>query len=162
MAHKIYINSDNTATFTCPECGKTKNADVSRFANREKTVKIKATCACGHSYNVFLERRRQFRKNTNLPGIFRCTPESTRVLTTPYKDQMLVVDISRTGLRLKILSMPNLHVGDQLNVEFNLDDKNQSLISRDVIIKNINAPYVGVQYAQRTHHDSIIGFYLFK
>ena len=162
MTHTIFINSDDTATFCCPACGKTRTADASRFMNREKTVKVKAKCACGHQYTVFLDRRKQYRKTTDLPGIFRCSPENTRVMTSPHKDHMTVVNISRTGLRLKINNMPNLHEGDYLHVEFHLDDKHHSIIDRDVFVKNIRAPYIGVEYAHRTHHDSIIGFYLFR
>ena len=66
MLVKVFINSENMATFACPSCKKTKTIDASKYKNTEKAVKVKCKCKCGHAYVAIFERRMFFRKETNL------------------------------------------------------------------------------------------------
>ncbi len=76
---------------------------------------------------------------------------------------MTVVDLSFTGLRMKFKDFPfSLDIGDILNVKFNLDDKNDSLVHRDVVVENIHLPYVGAMFHRSSEEDNVIGFYLFR
>lgn len=68
MAIKVFVTSNLTARFFCPECGKSKQKDVSKFMGPEAQVKLKYKCDCRHSFSVILERRRSIRKKVNLKG----------------------------------------------------------------------------------------------
>jgi DNA-directed RNA polymerase subunit M/transcription elongation factor TFIIS len=70
MDQTVFISSSNTATFHCPQCGKAKTADVSRYAATGKKVTVSCTCACGHQFRCRLEKRKQYRKGSDLPGKF--------------------------------------------------------------------------------------------
>ena len=56
------------ATLTCPNCGKSKQQDVSNFFNPETPVRIKSKCCCQYSFSVRLERRRAIKKVELIPG----------------------------------------------------------------------------------------------
>ncbi len=152
MPVKIYISNDNMATFTCPECSKSRTVDVSKYKHAETAIKVKCKCKCGCSYTAVLERRQYFRKETNFPGRY--------VTVRGEKGLMTVVDISRSGLGIKLSSKPNFKIGDKLTVEFNLDDQPRSLINREVIIMSIRDLNVGTEFSSMDHYDRL-GPYLF-
>jgi len=178
---KIYITSENTANFNCPECTKSRILDVSKYKNIKKTVRLKYKCQCGHSYSVILERRRLRRKNTDLFGSYRCFLLGDEV----DKGRLSVKDVSVGGMRLKLSlidskikqqalsseseekvfvdtkALPDykLSVGDTIFVEARLDDKKRSLVKQKMIIRWISGPYIGAQFASKGAGQAL-GFYL--
>ncbi|MFW6081200.1 MAG: PilZ domain-containing protein [Desulfosalsimonas sp.] len=162
MTVKAFLTSDNTAAITCPVCQKSVTKDVSRFKDADKYIKLKAHCPCGHSYTVFLERRKQYRKTVSLRGIYKHHDPDAASVNGQHWGSMTVVDISRTGIRMKLGVMPRFKVGDRISVEFRLDDANNSLIKRDVIVQNIKENHVGATYSMPQSYDNIIGFYMLK
>jgi len=157
---KIYINEDNTAVFICPECQKTSVKDVTKYAALNIIPRLKAKCTCGHSYEVFLEKRKKFRKLTDLPGTYKYIPEDSS--TQEYTGTMFVKDMSYTGLRIKLQLMPRFKVGDTLWIEFRLDDANRSQVKKKVVVKNMKGLTAGLEYTSPQNHDSVLGFYLFN
>ena len=75
---------------------------------------------------------------------------------------MSVLDISRTGLKIKINGDHKLKDGDWIEVEFQLDNKVQTIVNRIVNIKNIDGPYVGASFREMKTFDPIIGFYMLQ
>ncbi|MFW6335262.1 MAG: PilZ domain-containing protein [Desulfosalsimonas sp.] len=161
MTVKAFITSENTAAITCPVCQKSVIKDVSRFKDANRYIKLKAHCSCGHSYSVFLERRKQYRKTVSLRGVYK-HQDGEDSSAGQHWGSMTVVDISRTGIRMKLSLPPRFQVGDRISVEFRLDDANNSLIQRDVIVENITDFHVGATYSMAQSYDNVIGFYLLK
>ena len=160
MTTKAYINNDQTATFVCPECKKPRITDVSKYVARNAQTKLKVTCSCGHQYVAFLEKRRKFRKQTNLEGVYKYTVKTPDNKTFEGAGKMTVTDLSFTGLRIKIPAPPVFAVGDKLNVEFKLNDANQSLVRKEVIVQNINGRSVGLEFIFNQCYDPSLGFFL--
>ncbi len=156
MAIKLFIEDENTVTISCGQCKKSKTVDAARFKGHSR---IKVQCTCGHISTFQLEKRRHYRKTTDLKGTYRITDTGGN---TPDSGVMTVVDISRNGMRMKFNSFPLLHLGDIMNIAFNLDDANHSLVDRQVVVQNIEAPYIGTKFQHPGSMDNIIGFYLFK
>ncbi|MDJ0914257.1 MAG: PilZ domain-containing protein [Desulfobacterales bacterium] len=156
--NKVFVSSDNMATFVCPQCENTARVDVSKYNVIDKGVRIKCKCRCGHVYRVSLEKRKLYRKPTNLVGSY------TQIMDGEEVDRgtMSVKDVSRTGLKLKLNVARNFKIGDKLVVEFHLDDKARSHIRKMVIIRNLDGPFVGVQFDAIDAHDRALGFYLFS
>ena len=77
-----------------------------------------------------MERREHYRKETNLSGQYINTLSGGE----QEKGTMTVTDISRTGLRIKFKVEPNFRVGTRFVVEFRLDDKERTLVRKEVII----------------------------
>lgn len=155
---KIYITEDNKANFLCPGCGKSKTKDVSKYKNVRKLLRVKYKCGCGHSYSVLIERRKYFRKEVNLTGGF-IYGENKGV------SPMIIRDMSRTGLRIEIGNPEGIKLDDKLFVEFNLDDKQQTLIREEVVVKSIDGGILHVEFTSiepGSHFDSAIRFYMFR
>lgn len=156
-AIKVYVQPDETATIYCPYCNKTKDQDVSRFKGK---MYAKLKCACGKVSTFQLEFRRYFRKQTQLQGFYRLIDSGSKPVDA---GNMTVVELSRNGVRMEIRNFPR-HLADEdiVNIQFNLDDGNRSFINRDVVVQNIQPPYVGASFHRAFETDNVIGFYLFK
>jgi hypothetical protein len=154
MLDRVIITDDNTATFVCPKCKKWKTKDVSRYKNTETSVRVKIKCPCGHAYAVILERRKCIRKNVNLPGKFISYKKSEA-------DNIIVTDISQTGLRFKLEFPQDFAPEEKLNLEFTLDDKQRSLVKKKVIVRTVKDLSIGVEFLSAGHYDKL-GPYLFR
>ncbi len=160
MPEKIYITEDNTATFICPNCHKVSVKDATRYLEKNKPIRLKVKCCCGHTYAVFLEKRRKIRKTADLSGAY--TFSSFPADPEKQAGSLRVKNLSYSGLRVQLQAPPLFHVGDTLFIEFHLDDANQSRIRKKVIVKNIQDLSVGLAYADPQTCDSALGFYLFN
>jgi predicted RNA-binding Zn-ribbon protein involved in translation (DUF1610 family) len=156
MTQKVFITTKNTATFVCPECGNTSIANVSKYAAIDKKVTVNCKCICGHQFKVSLEKRRQYRKATNLPGIYYYDRGHGDV----DKGNMRVVDISSNGLKLKFNVERHFDGGERLRVEFHLDDKRHTYIKKEVIVRNTFNNLVGTSFSPHEGDDPDLGFYL--
>jgi hypothetical protein len=76
------------------------------------------------------------------------------------KGSMRVVDISSTGLKLKLSVERNFEIGETLRVEFELDDKRHTPINKRVIVRNVKRNLVGTAFAPNEGEDPSLGFYL--
>jgi PilZ domain-containing protein len=143
MDQTVFISSSNTATFHCPQCGKAKTADVSRYATTDKKITVSCTCACGHQFRCRLEKRKQYRKGSDMPGKFTLLGKNGPDDTGLVK----VVDISSTGLKLKLTVPRAFPIGAVLRIEFRLDDRKRTPMEKRVIVRN-------------EPDDPALGFYL--
>lgn len=156
MVEKIYITRKQTAAFTCPICQISKTVDASKFVKLDKMVKIKVKCPCGHTFTSFLERRKHYRKETNLTGSF-----VRFVAGKPAgRGNMIARDVSFTGMKLEVLGNYNFSEGDVLEVEFQLDDVKKTRIKRRAFIRNIKNSHIGTTFFQTEMEDKTLGFYL--
>jgi len=157
MPEKVYITRKQMATFTCPQCKRSKTADVSKYAHSDKTIKVNVKCPCGHSYSTILEKRRRYRKDTSLPGTYQHYVDGR----PRGKGLMTVRDLSLSGMKLRVAIGESFAVGDLLKVEFHLNDAQRTLIRKKVVIRNVSMPYLGTELAPTEAVDKAIGFYLF-
>jgi len=158
MTEKVYITSKQMATFICPKCQKSKTINVSKYASLNKIVKVKVTCPCGYGYTSILEKRKKYRKETNLPGSFVHLVDGRQ----GGGGLMTVKDLSTSGLKIQINSQHNFAVGDVILVEFTLDDSHRTVIKKKVIVRNIAGPKIGTEFAPTEAVDKALGFYLFS
>ena len=158
MVEKTAVSSQQTSTFVCPKCQKSKTVNVSQYAGLDKIIKVNVRCPCGFSYITILDKRRQYRKETNLDGIY------TRIVNGQETGggPMTVKDLSTGGLKLQISENHGCTPGDVVKVEFRLDDIHKSLIRRKVIVRNIHQHTAGMEFITKQAVDKTLGFYLFK
>ncbi len=152
MIRKVFITRSGSASFACPECGKIRRLDVSRYNAEEKEVKLKYTCTCGHIFSVILERRKHVRRKVDLPGV---------LIMGEKKYPVNVIDISRMGLKIKTRRILDLHPEDKAVVAFTLDDVGESRVSKDVVIRKINQAAVSVEFLSHEHYDKFGPYLLF-
>jgi len=157
---KILLSGKDTASFKCPKCNVSKQADVSKYKNIATSVTLKIKCPCGNEYSVTLERRKHYRKNTKIFGKFTFSP----LIGEDQKGSMTVMDISRGGLKFQMDSTALFQKGDILEVEFNLDDKNKTLIKKQVYVRNVKNNLINVEFCaidSNSTEDKAIGVYLY-
>lgn len=155
MAERIFANQDGSATIICPQCGKLKQADVSKYLELESCVRLRCRCICGYSYISELERRRYIRKKTSFPGSYNRTGNG-------HGGIMTVCDISRSGLKLKMSVSEKFAIGDELHVEFRLDDSLRSIVKKYVVVKKIEKGFVGVEFKSMDHYDQLGAYLMFN
>lgn len=155
MSERIFANQDGTTTIICPQCGKLKQADVSKYLELKSTVRLKCRCICGHCYVAELERRRYIRKKSNFAGHFVRTSNARKGIMT-------VCDISRSGLKLRINGTEQFLIGEELSVEFRLDDTLRSIVKKDVIVRKIESTFVGVEFNSMDHYDQLGAYLMFN
>ncbi len=156
MVEKVFVSADSTATFVCPECSRARTEDVSLYLEADRPLKAKISCKCGHRFETMVDRRKHYRKPTNLVGIYLIEEKAVT-------GQMTVKDISRGGLKFHIHTKPAFQVGNRVVVEFRLDDRNKTMVSKPVIIRKIKEGYVGAQFISvdpTSATDKALGFYL--
>ena len=150
---KIFITSSMKAILSCPVCERSREVDVSDFMSREKQVALKCKCKCGSRFDTILERRRSVRKPLSVTG---------RIRHGKLTDDILVKDISRHGMQLKLLGTTVLKTGERIGVEFRLDDPLQSIINRDLRVRKVIPPdQVGCEFLSFDHHGNLGKYFLF-
>jgi hypothetical protein len=75
---------------------------------------------------------------------------------------MTVKDLSTSGLKLQLNVKQNFAIGDQMQVEFHLNDAQRTLIKKTVIIRNQRDQFIGAEFAPFESIDKALGFYLFS
>jgi hypothetical protein len=156
MVERVYPSDNNKATFICPKCKTSKTVDVTKFTNTAKIVRVNSTCSCGHKWTSVLEKRKQYRKTTNLPGTYALTRDGK----TADRGGMKVTDVSAGGVKLKLNVQRDIEIGDHMNIEFHLDDSKRTLIKKDVVVRNVDDIYIGVAFRSADPYDPKLGFYL--
>ena len=156
MAERAYKTSDHKTTVICPHCSRSKIADVSKVVYTNKTMRIKATCSCGHSWTLELEKRKLYRKAVNLAGTY----EHLKGGKVIDRGSMKVVDLSCNGVKIKLNVERYFQAGDQLDIEFHLDDSKQTPKKKRITVRNYSGPYIGASFKSEEAHDPELGFYL--
>src|SRR5215831_12804915 len=62
LQRPVYSNEQQRATLRCPQCGRTKVADVAKYQDAPRPPKVK--CPCGHRFRVPIA--------TSLSALYRC------------------------------------------------------------------------------------------
>jgi len=180
---EVSVNSDNLAVIVCPKCDTSKPVDMSKYIAIDDVIRFTARCKCGHSYKAVLNKRDKLRKKTNLSGAYTNLSPGKE----GQKGQMTVLDVSRSGLKTKISQMrlkikdhdfsgrttrkvdfdhkiqtssDDLNVGNILLVEFQLDNAKRSMVTKEVVIRWIDMPYLGVEFTTIPKLDADLGYYM--
>ena len=157
---KLYITQDNKATLACPACERSRIIDASPYVTLSRVVRLRVKCPCGHAYAAQLERRRFFRKPVRLKGAYSQAPGGRHV----GKGSLAILDLSRSGVKMRLGREKALRVGDRIVVEFQLDDRKRSNVRQETVVRRIAGADLGAEFTPTDPADpntKAIGFYLF-
>lgn len=153
---KIYVCRDNTATFICRSCGRTRTEEAARFNNIHGIVRVKVNCPCGHSNSVFIERRKHIRKSMDLGGSFTRLRDNTGGWLT-------VKELSMFSIRIRAGKIcEKLEVGEMLHIAFRLKDHNYSMISRTVTVNRVGRRHVVLGYDLAEYQDPLSAYLFYS
>ena len=147
-----YIRPDNTAILTCPPCGHQREISADKFKGKHK---LKVKCLCKNVFAVILEFRSKPRKKTLLTGTYINHSQNES------SGNIVVENISMTGLAFRSYVATKFNVGDELSLEFNLDDDEHTQIKKKVIVRNLNQRFIGCEFeGSRDIFDNYLEHYL--
>ena len=151
---KAYVRPDNSAVISCPHCGRQKTVAADSFRGSKSKVRIK--CACKNIFAVQLEFRKRVRKRVNLRGTY------TNHSQKQSSGNIMVRNISVTGLEFTSLDLPNFKVGDELTLTFTLDDEQRTNISKEAVVTDLRPTSIGCEFEQAGDmaFDGPLGFYI--
>ena len=147
----VYLDQTGAGAVTCPGCGRKKNLDVSRFLNVSRAVRAK--CTCGHSFHICLEKRQQYRKTVSLHGSY--------LRQGPPKEvgELLIQDISRSGVGFRTNFKNTLKPEDTLKLTFTLDDADGTVITKNAVVKWVADRKIGAEFCDGVLNRAL-AFYL--
>ena len=148
---KIYVDYTNIASITCPNCGLEKNIEVANFKDTHK--RLKAKCRCGEIFRFTLEYRKHYRKKVRLPGEYFVQRKNER-------GEIIIEDISATGIRFASLKPHYISRNDTVELKFTLDNPMRTQIQELVKIIWIIDRNVGAQFINPKSLEKDMGFYL--
>ena len=150
---KLYVAADDTATFICPKCGAVGKESVQKYKNHKVSMRVE--CSCSHSYEVQLEFRKFYRKETNLDGLY------IRSSNVGDWGKMVVKNLSMGGCGFKTMGACTLVPGEEIKIEFVLDGHRGSTVKKKAIVLEIEGRYVGCKFSEQpSSYDADLGFYL--
>lgn len=134
---KIYVDDTNRVTIICPKCELEKNIDVTNFKDTHK--RLKAKCRCGEVFRFTLEYRKHYRKKVRLPGEYFVQRKNE-------KGDIIIEDISASGIRFASLKPHYISRNDTVELKFTLDNPTRTEIHTPVTVKWIIDHNVGGQF----------------
>ncbi|MGZ3580481.1 MAG: hypothetical protein ACXWMH_06490 [Syntrophales bacterium] len=150
---KLYVDEAGMVTFLCPKCGASRKQTVVKHGDHRCSARM--SCVCGYDSEVNLEFRKIFRKDTKLEGTYyRTTPEG-------HWGKMIVRNLSTLGCRFEMIKKGPLAAGEEIKVQFTLDNPRKSIIKKKAIISDVVGSLVGCRFSELPGYiDSELGFYL--
>ena len=143
---KFYVDENNQARIVCQKCGINKNLDVTKFKDTHK--RLKAKCRCGEVFRLTLDFRRHYRKNVRLAGEYFVREKNE-------KGEILIKDISMTGINFETLKPHNFSKDDTVELKFTLDNPMKTKVLESAKIKRIINRNVGAQYINKSRMQRI-------
>jgi len=147
-----FVKDDSITTIVCPRCYSAKTTSVKQFRDQQRKLRVK--CKCGYAFKIELEFRRQYRKGTELPG--------KSELDAPTFDGKIVkiVDLSMSGVRFEVNEMHDIQVGQKGTINFTLDDRQQTVLKKNVTVRSIQGNRIGCEFVKDQAYQKELGFYL--
>jgi hypothetical protein len=148
---KVYVDHTNQVKIICSKCGLGKNINVFKFKDTHK--RLKAKCKCGEVFQLTLEFRKYYRKNVRLAGEYFVQGKNE-------KGEIVIEDISATGIRFASLRPHYISRDDIVELKFTLDNPMRTEIHTAVKIKWIIDRTVGAQFKNPKSLEKDLGFYM--
>lgn len=154
----IFATDDGVYILKCPKCELSETVSVVKF--EESGWILRVICPCGCSFRIIREMRKTHRKDVKLEGLFTSREDEFDTLAVSSGwGPMEVTNISKTGLNFETPQARLLQVGEDIQLRFNLDNNNKSLIKKSAKIKSVRKNSVGCQFQNSDKSDVTLGFY---
>lgn len=167
---KVRLTENREGFITCPECHKRQKKSFASFLGLAPHLRVK--CGCGARFRVLLEiasgqntrsqlpvfwpgaeMRTYYRKRTELPGTYTTLPPR-------FCGQIIVVNLSFSGISFVTTTLPPLRVGDLLELRFRLDNPQQSVLCKRAEVKYVHGKTIGAVFCHLNAYEKDMRFYL--
>ena len=156
---KLFVGKNWTTKIICPNCKCYRFVNVSEYKKVEKDVKVRIKCKCGYAQVALLERRHRHRKATSLKGNYIPKLFDKKI----HREKIEVKNLSASGIRFKFIDnhKNKFKPGDELLIEFSLNEMPGSLIRKEVIIKGFNKPFISAEFKNKNSFKKDLCFKIF-
>ena len=148
---RMYAGATNHVTVICPKCGLKKNINVFKYKDTHK--RLKAKCKCGEIFRLSLEFRRFYRKTVRLTGEYFAQERDE-------KGEVLIKDISMTGINFEVSKPHNIAKHDAVEVKFTLDNPDKTELDTLVKIMWAKDLNVGGHFIDQVRYKQDLVLYL--
>ena len=146
---KMIIAQSNVAQLQCLKCGNSNATVVTQYNSiEEKAVGLHVECACDHSFTVMLDSRKYFQKKLALEGIYRTENGLSW-------GKMIVLDLSRSGMNIKLDKESDIQIDEKSMVDFYIHDNQHSFISKEVAVKSIDNLFIEAKFLSKKPGDML-------
>jgi predicted RNA-binding Zn-ribbon protein involved in translation (DUF1610 family) len=150
---KVYVNEKNRVTIICPQCGNVKIENALQYRSEEENRNIDISCSkCDAHFTVFIDFRRYYRKKVELHGLIYNLNEKFCNIT--------IENISRNGVGFTLEDVFTLELGETIDVQFSLDDKDKTFIRKRAMIRYFRDNFIGAEFVELQKFGKELGFYL--
>lgn len=150
---KVRLTKTYEGVIICPQCQKRQKKALASFLG--VATQLRVQCGCGARFRILLELRAYYRKRTQLAGTYT-------KLASQFSGQIMIVNLSFTGLSFVTTMPPPLQVGDLIELHFRLDDPQQSVLCKRAVVKHVHGTTVGAAFDQLNAYEKAMGFYLME
>ena len=147
----FWIDHNNQVTIVCPKCKSETILDAGEFKRGER--KQKSECKCGEIFQFLIEYRKQYRMDVSLSGIYNVQEKG-------QKGEIIIRDLSLSGIRFESLIPHQISPDDTLEVIFELDNSSRKEIRKMVKVIWVDDRIVGAQFNERDLYEKDLAFYL--
>ena len=148
---RMYAGATNHVTVICPKCGLKKNINVFKYKDTHK--RLKAKCKCGEIFRLSLEFRRFYRKIVRLTGEYFSQERDE-------KGEVLIKDISMTGINFETLKPHNMAKYDTVELKFILDNPDKTELNTLVKIMWVSDLNIGGFFIDQSRLKQDLVLYL--
>jgi hypothetical protein len=151
---RLYVNVENQASITCPQCNTVKVANVGPYKGSRKPLTVK--CRCGWVFHAILETRKFYRKSVNLTGHYARAG-------TPNYVRMIVENLSLSGIGFRVKGRTTVKIGDLLIIRVALDNKTQTEIVKDIavrVVRQADDAFIGGEFCDTRTFYKELAWYL--
>jgi hypothetical protein len=149
--NKTFVPDDGLAAITCPECGITRKVPVGDYCGKRNSIRVR--CRCKQTFNVDLEFRQFHRKPTDLYGFYE-------VISANSGGRAAIKDLSRKGMGFMVSGVHNVRVGQNILVNFALDDKHNTPLKKAAVVRSVEQNRIGCEFKKDQAFEKDLGFYL--
>ena len=153
---QVTVTPAKTFLVVCPHCNQSKEFNLDELPP-DRPNPFPFECPCGIPSRVLLNTRKNYRKNVKLAGKL--------TLPSGAKENGLVLDISKTGLRIRLVSSQTILTGQLIDVHFALDDKSRTDLDVRGVVRRVTSEQgrlmLGLEFEPlNAHQQEVLGFYL--
>lgn len=151
---RLYVNVENQASITCPQCNTVKVANVGPFKGSRKPLTVK--CRCGWIFHAILETRKFYRKSVHLIGHYAKAG-------TPNYVRMVVENLSLSGIGFRVKGRTTVKIGDRLIIKVALNNKAQTEIVKEItvrVVKQTDDAFIGGEFCDTRTFYKELAWYL--
>jgi len=146
------IKKDKTIDTSCPQCNDKRTISVAELLKKDKSFLV--NCSCGISFRIDLESRSMYRKDTTLRGVY------ANLAQKEDRGHFTISNLSMSGVQLTIRGNHSIKAGQNLLIQFRLDDGPGSIIRKKANVKGVSDKVIGCEYIESTEFDKALALYL--